>query len=95
MKAFESSAHHLKRVKHRNELAAIQSIIPGLGHIYKGYVGMGLSLMIMFPVIVYAGIVMAFATAGVGLFLPIAYMLIVGWHAFTIDDRRKHHAGLL
>lgn len=87
------STHHEKLVKHRNEIAALQSIIPGLGHIYKGYFAMGISLMILFPVFVYAGIVMALATAGFGLAIPVAYILIVGWHAYQLEDHRKHHIG--
>jgi|GEM_PF-1922601 len=82
---------NVKLVKHRNEIAALQSIIPGLGHIYKGYVAMGLSLMVLFPIFVYAGIVMALATVGLGLVIPIGYITFAAWHAYIVEDHRKHH----
>jgi len=93
-KAIQASDKKAKQLKHRNELAAIQSIIPGLGHIYKGHTAMGITFMLLFPVFVYSGIVMALATAGLGLVLPIVYILITGWHAYVIEDHRKHHWGV-
>jgi len=93
MRQSDSPQKDAKLIKHRNEIAALQSIIPGLGHIYKGHFGMGIMFMLLFPVFVYSGIVMALATAGFGLFLPITYMFAVGWHAYQLEDHRKHHLG--
>jgi len=42
-------------VKARNELAVLLSIIPGLGHIYKGYYLMGVGLILLIPVCFWAG----------------------------------------
>lgn len=78
----------------RDDIAAIQSIIPGLGHIYKGHYALGISLMIVSPLLIWAGLILAFATMGFGLFVPIGYMLAVAYHAYKIDDHRKHHIGI-
>ena len=47
-----------KEEKHaHNEIAALLSIVPGLGHIYKGHYGMGLFLMFLgMPIAIFVGI---------------------------------------
>lgn len=83
-----------KITKARNELAAILSIIPGLGHIYKGHFSLGLILFLGGILTLWVGLILAFATAGIGLLIPVAYVIVLGYHAFYADDHRKHHAGI-
>lgn len=75
-----------------NTIAALLSIVPGLGHIYKGHYEAGLAWMFFgMPLAIFVGILFGLATAGIGLFFP-----IVCWAALTVDayfekDRRRHH----
>ena len=48
-----------KEEKHaHNEIAAVLSIVPGLGHIYKGHYGMGLIWMFLgMPIAIFVGII--------------------------------------
>ena len=75
-------------------IAAWSSIIPGLGHIYKAHYGTGLGLMIISPFIIWAGLILGFATFGIGLFAPVFFMLFIAWHAYSIEDHRHHPAGI-
>ena len=79
----------------RDRFAALQSIIPGLGHIYKGHFWLGISLLVVSPAIIWAGLILGFATAGIGLLVPFVYLGGVMYHAYQIEDNRHHHIGLL
>lgn len=75
----------------RDLAAAILSMVPGLGHIYKGYLGEGLLLMLLgAPIALYCGLLLAFATLGFGLIVPVMFEIAVILHAYTIDDHSKH-----
>jgi len=76
--------------KQINIIAAISSIIPGLGHIYKGYRKEGFCILIISPFFIWAALIFAFATLGIGLFVPFVYLFIVGWHAYNLESKRKH-----
>ena len=76
----------------RDVLAAIQSIIPGLGHIYKGHYRQGFMIMVISPLILWASAILGLATLGVGLLLPGVFVVIVGMHAYHSDDFRTGHA---
>lgn len=80
--------------KMRDEFAAAQSIIPGLGHIYKGHVLQGIILFLGGLVSLWVGLILGFATAGIGLLIPVVYVICIGYHAYDTDDKRKHHAGI-
>jgi hypothetical protein len=55
-----------------DEIAAVLSIVPGLGHIYKGHWEAGLLWMFLgMPFATWIGILFGLATAGVGLLFPI------------------------
>ena len=75
-----------------NAIAALLSIVPGLGHIYKGHYEAGLAWMFFgMPLAIFVGILFGLATAGIGLVFP-----ILCWVALTVDayfkkDRRRHH----
>jgi hypothetical protein len=64
-----------------DEIAAVLSIVPGLGHIYKGHWEAGLLWMFLgMPFAIWIGILFGLATAGVGLLFP-----IVCWAALAFD----------
>jgi hypothetical protein len=72
-----------KEEKHaRDEIAAILSIVPGLGHIYKGHYEAGF---------LWIGILFGLATAGIGLLFPILCWAALVWDAYNEKDRRRHH----
>ena len=81
--------------RYRNVIATISSVIPGLGHIYKGQYRIGAGLLIISPFFVWIALILGFATAGIGLLVPFFYLIAVGWHAYTVEDRRKHPAGII
>ena len=75
-----------------NEIAAVLSIVPGLGHIYKGHYEMGLMWMFLgMPIAVFVGIISILGTAGVGLLLPIGCWAALAYDAYNEKDRRHHH----
>jgi hypothetical protein len=75
-----------------NRIAALLSIVPGLGHIYKGHLGAGLIWMFFgMPLAVWIGILLGLATAGVGLLFPIACWVGLAVDAYYERDLRKHH----
>lgn len=82
-------------IKSRNVIAAISSIIPGLGHIYKGQYRIGAGLMIISPFLIWVALILGFATAGIGLLIPFFFLMAIGWHAYTVEDKRRHPAGII
>ena len=71
MKTLSTPVSNEARHAH-NEIAALLSIIPGLGHIYKGHYDAGLLWMFLgMPFAIWIGIILSLATAGLGLLLPI------------------------
>ena len=82
-----------KEEKHaHNEIAAVLSIVPGLGHIYKGHYGMGLIWMFLgMPITIFVGIISILGTAGVGLLFPIGCWAALAYDAYRKKDRRHHH----
>ena len=82
-----------KEEKHaHNEIAALLSIVPGLGHIYKGHYEMGLIWMFLgMPLAVFIGILGILGTAGVSLLFPILCWVALAVDAYNEKDRRHHH----
>lgn len=79
-------------VKAENEIAAILSIVPGLGHIYKGHYTAGFGWMLLgMPLAVWVGILLGLATAGVGLLLPLVCWIGLAFDAYNEKNRRTHH----
>ncbi len=87
------SAPLSKEEKHaHNEIAALLSIVPGLGHIYKGHYEMGLLWMFVgMPIAMFVGIISILGTAGVGLLFPIGCWAALAYDAYNEKDRRHHH----
>jgi hypothetical protein len=73
--------------KASDAMAIILSIIPGLGHIYKGHKLAGFLWMFgAIPVGVFV-LLAAFASAGWGLGLFVFYLGAVMLHAYGVEDR--------
>jgi hypothetical protein len=76
----------------QNAIAALLSIVPGLGHIYKGHFEAGFLWMFLgMPIAVWIGILFGLATAGVGLLFPILCWAALAFDAYNEEDRRSHH----
>lgn len=73
--------------KASDAVAVMLSVIPGLGHVYKGYKMLGLVFVIGAFVAILLGALAATATAGFGLGLIPIYWFAVMFHAYSIDDR--------
>ena len=75
-----------------DEIAAVLSIVPGLGHIYKGHYEAGLLWMFLgMPLALWIGILFGLATAGIGLLFPILCWVGLALDAYTEKNRRHHH----
>lgn len=82
-----------EEIKASNTMAALLSVIaPGLGQIYKGHAEAGFFwLIIGMPAVLFVGILLALATAGVGLLVPIVCWIAVVADAYLERDLRTHH----
>lgn len=75
-----------------NEVAALLSVVPGLGHIYKGHYETGLLWMFLgMPIAIFVGIISILGTAGIGLLLPILCWVALAVDAYNEKDWRHHH----
>ena len=69
-------------------MAMLLSIIPGLGHIYKGHRLTGaILLLIVTPLALAFSLLAGFASAGWGLLMFIPYWIAVMIHVWGIEDR--------
>ncbi len=69
-------------------VAVTLSIVPGLGHIYKGYRFIGLLLIFIgTPMAIGLALLIATGTAGFGFFLLPIYWIAVMIHVWAIPDR--------
>jgi hypothetical protein len=68
-------------------VAVMLSVIPGLGHVYKGYKVLGLLFVIGAFGALLLGALAATATAGFGLFLIPIYWFGVMFHVYGVEDK--------
>src|SRR6202030_3771011 len=74
--------------KASDAMAILLSIIPGLGHIYKGHRVVGAVLLFLVtPIAIAFGLLAAFASAGFGIGMLVFYWLAVMIHVWGIEDR--------
>src|SRR5437660_1964466 len=74
--------------KASDAMAILLSMIPGLGHIYKGHRVVGaVILLIVTPIAFVFGVLAAIASAGFGIGLLVFYWIGVMIHSWVIDDR--------
>lgn len=77
----------------RDKMAAILSILPGAGHLYKHHYTSGLGILVVGNVLmVFVAILLTLGTFGVSLVLvPAVYWLCIGAAAYAIPDWHGHH----
>jgi hypothetical protein len=68
-------------------VAVMLSVIPGLGHVYKGYRLLGLLFVTGAFGALLAGALAATASAGFGLLLIPIYWFGVMFHVYGVEDR--------
>jgi hypothetical protein len=73
--------------KASDAVAVLLSVIPGVGHVYKGYRLMGLFIVAGAAFAILLGALAATATAGFGLALIPIYWFAVMFHVYAIPDR--------
>jgi hypothetical protein len=70
--------------------AAALSIVPGLGHLYKGHLVPGiLILMVLGPTFLVVVFLLAPGTLGLSLLLPAAFVGFVAVRAFHLSNARR------
>ncbi len=83
---------HLKK-EDRDLFAAILSVVPGVGHLYKRHYLTGLMILLggnLLMVLVAA--LLSLATFGVALIVvPVGYMMGIAWAAHELPDWHGHH----
>lgn len=70
----------------RDLTAALLSVVPGLGHLFKGHQVMGTLLLLGTLLAVAVCAIIATFTAGFGLLLIPLYWAVVMCHAFLVAD---------
>ena len=74
--------------KASDAIAVMLSVVPGLGHIYKGHKLIGMLLMFAgTPMAVGLALLIATGTAGFGIGVLPVYWLAVMVHVYAIQDR--------
>ena len=82
----------LKR-EDRDKIAAVLSVLPGAGHLYKHHYLDGLAILFVGNfMMLFVAIWLAFATLGLSLLVvPAVYVLGVGFSAYSIEDWHGKH----
>ena len=74
--------------KASDAVAVLLSVLPGLGHIYKGHKILGLVLLFAgTPMAVALALLIATGTAGFGILVLPIYWVAVMVHVYAIQDR--------
>jgi hypothetical protein len=74
--------------KASDAMAVLLSVVPGLGHIYKGHRLMGaILLFVVTPIAIAFGFLAAFASAGFGIGILVFYWLGVMLHVWGVKDK--------
>ncbi|HKP03363.1 MAG TPA: hypothetical protein VJU77_08400 [Chthoniobacterales bacterium] len=81
------SEHETAEGKASDAVAVMLSVIPGLGHVYKGYKVLGLLFFVGAIGALLAGALAATATAGFGLGLIPLYWFGVMFHVYGVKDQ--------
>ncbi len=75
----------------RDRVALLLSVVPGLGHVFKGHRVLGPVLMACTLLVIFFVLVTVSATAGLALLLIPTYWSAVMLHAYWIEDVAGHH----
>ena len=81
------------RTVDRNKIAALLSIIPGLGHLYKHHYAAGIGILIGGNILVgFVSVLMMLGTFGLSVIvLPAIYIAGVAASAYSLEDWHGHH----
>ncbi len=75
----------------RSWFAAFLSLVPGLGHIYKGHYVAGVGyLLVGIPIVAGVTGLLLLATFGLSLALPLIYIAVAAAHAYASEDLQRH-----
>ncbi len=73
----------------RDWIACWSSLVPGLGHLYKGYVLMGgVIFFLVGPAVLLLALAVSPVTVGLSLLALPAFLAFVMLHAYRAQDRR-------
>ncbi len=78
----------------RNKVAALLSLLPGLGHLYKHHYASGIGLLIGGNILTgFISVLMVLGTFGLSiLIIPLVYITAVAASAYALPDwRGRHH----
>ncbi|MEI7908602.1 MAG: hypothetical protein WCK77_03095 [Verrucomicrobiota bacterium] len=77
----------------RNRIAAILSVLPGLGHLYKHHYASGIGLLVGGNILTgFISVLMALGTFGLSiLIVPLLYISAVAASAYALPDWHGHH----
>lgn len=77
----------------RDKMAALLSLLPGLGHLYKHHYGSGIMLLIGGNILTgFVSVLMALGTFGLSLLVvPLLYIASVAAAAYALPDWHGHH----
>ena len=80
----------------RNKIAAVMSVIPGLGHLYKHHYLAGFGLLVIGNVLVgFISVLASLGTFGLSLiFVPAIWVAGVAYSAYMASDEHGHHPWL-
>jgi hypothetical protein len=93
LEPFSSSKPEGAEGQASDAIAVLLSVIPGLGHIYKGHNLMGMLLIFAgTPMAVGIALLIATGTAGFGIGLLPVYWFAVMFHVYGIEDRAAEAA---
>lgn len=77
----------------RNKVAALLSLLPGLGHLYKHHYVAGIGLLLGGNILTgFIAVLMALGTFGFSiLVVPLVYIATVAAAAYALPDWHGHH----
>ena len=77
----------------RDKIAALLSVLPGLGHLYKHHYGAGIGLLIGGNILTgFVAVLMALGTFGLSiLVVPLLYIATVAATAYSLPDWHGQH----
>jgi hypothetical protein len=91
--AMEHEIRDAWRTVDRNRIAALLSILPGLGHLYKHHYVAGLGILIGGNILVgFVAVLMILGTFGLSVIVvPLAYVAGIATAAYKLPDWHGHH----
>lgn len=77
--------------RRRDVTAFWLSLVPGLGHLYKGYILFGGAIFFLIgPAVLSLSIILAPETVGLTFLILPPFLVAVMLHAYNAEDRRAH-----